>query len=345
MANKILAIGLLSFMLAGASCNSSSAQKTAQVSAISMTVDSMPQIKNLQDIRIVDDKLYLTYDYIGGYGHQLFCCYTIDYTNNHLSFDKEYFQKDPIFVPITFWDDKGNLLVAERDNPYIYTVVNDSLHKTPNALISEKAHTPYKMVMEAKQAFYKAKNEYYFIGRQALSGIQAVYHSDNKDDELIVRETQRIVFDERYPSWIVNYGVFTYNYFKNCGAYAYQMFPAIQIYNFTDTTHITISTETESFNPNTLSDADVWEMNPVQYKYITSTAQYIYALYWGMMAGDMNDKHNNGTAITKILKYDWEGKLRHVYLVNKGLQGIAVTSDNHEVIGYDGKEFLLIHLE
>ena len=235
MKNLTYATCLVLFMLSVVSCGNTTAQSVSRVSSTPFVVDSTLQIKNIQDLRIIEHSLYLTYDYVGGYGHQMLCSYDIDYNNTLLKFRKTFFREEnnyySIFAPVSFWDNNGNMYVVERDQPYINIISNDTILRTSKALMSNNARTPYEMVLEAKQAFYKSPDEYYFIGRQPMSGIQAIYHSDNHNSQPIVTEIRKLIFDERYPSWILNHGKFSYNHKKKMGVYAFQMFPAIQIYD------------------------------------------------------------------------------------------------------------------
>ena len=87
------------------------------------------------------------------------------------------------------------------------------------------------------------------------------------------------------------------------------MFPAIQIYDFINSLDKTVIVAIESFDYTTISEADVWEANPIQFKDISTTDNYIYALYWGLKASDMDKKHSDGTAETKVVKCDWQGNI------------------------------------
>ena len=175
MKNLTYATCLVLFMLSVVSCGNTTAQSVSRVSSTPFVVDSTLQIKNIQDLRIIEHSLYLTYDYVGGYGHQMLCSYDIDYNNTLLKFRKTFFREEnnyySIFAPVSFWDNNGNMYVVERDQPYINIISNDTILRTSKALMSNNARTPYEMVLEAKQAFYKSPDEYYFIGRQPMSGI------------------------------------------------------------------------------------------------------------------------------------------------------------------------------
>lgn len=330
------------------SCGDTMAQSVSRVSSTPFVVDSTLQIKNIQDLRIIEHSLYLTYDYVGGYGHQMLCAYDIDYDNTRLEFCKTFFREEnnyySIFTPVSFWDDNGNMYVVERDQPNINIVSNDAILRTSKALISNNAQTPYEMVMEAKQVFYKSPDEYYFIGRQPMLGIQAIYHSDNHGSQPVVTEIRKLIFDERYPSWILNHGKFSYNYKNKLGVYAFQMFPAIRIYDFVDNHDKNVVVATKSFDHTTISDADIWEANPIQFKDISTTDNYIYALYWGLKASDMDAMHSCGTAETKVVKLDWKGNILETYVIDKRLQAFCVSGDDERIVAYDGEDFLLINL-
>lgn len=81
MKNLTYATCLVLFMLSVVSCGNTTAQSVSRVSSTPFVVDSTLQIKNIQDLRIIEHSLYLTYDYVGGYGHQMLCSYDIDYNN------------------------------------------------------------------------------------------------------------------------------------------------------------------------------------------------------------------------------------------------------------------------
>lgn len=66
------------------------------------------------------------------------------------------------------------------------------------------------------------------------------------------------------------------------GAFAYQLFPAIEFFNFSNGTTNLFKKGLNTFNPKTISEGDIWESNPIHFKYITSNEKYVYCLYWGL---------------------------------------------------------------
>ena len=64
MKNLTYATCLVLFMLSVVSCGNTTAQSVSRVSSTPFVVDSTLQIKNIQDLRIIEHSLYLTYDYV-----------------------------------------------------------------------------------------------------------------------------------------------------------------------------------------------------------------------------------------------------------------------------------------
>lgn len=65
------------------------------------------------------------------------------------------------------------------------------------------------------------------------------------------------------------------------GVYAFQMFPAIQIYDFINSLDKTVIVAIESFDYTTISEADVWEANPTNLKILAQPIT-IFMLYTGV---------------------------------------------------------------
>lgn len=72
MKNLTYATCLVLFMLSVVSCGNTTAQSVSRVSSTPFVVDSTLQIKNIQDLRIIEHSLYLTYDYVGVTGIKCF---------------------------------------------------------------------------------------------------------------------------------------------------------------------------------------------------------------------------------------------------------------------------------
>ncbi len=332
---RTVALKLLIFILLLCSC--SVAKKSIELSSKEFSADSTLDIKHIDNMKIVGDLLYIQLD-------NVLCSYFIDYESKELKFNNFLFENgthDSLYYMIPFWDNEGNLLMVDRYNMVLFKASADSLQRTSESIISLEAKRAHKII-EARQVFYKAPDEYYFIGNSA-SGTQAIYHSDNRTDSLIVSEIKSIIYDETYPSWSVNYGTFAYNYQNEMGVWAYKMFPAIMIYDFVDKTYKIIEFGEQTFDPSTISKADLWDNNPIHFRSVSATNDYIYALYWGEFYSEMDKKESAGTAESKIIKFDWKGKVKKIYTVNKKIRNFTI-DDNERIIAHDGKEFLLIEL-
>ncbi len=92
-----------------------------------------------------------------------------------------------------------------------------------------------------------------------------------------------------------------------------------------------------TFDPATLDEADFEDMNPLHFVDITTTDDYIYALYWG----HTSRQHQAHDAKSTIYKVDWDGNIVARYPVNSVLKGIAAYNDNI-LIGWTGNNFVKI---
>lgn len=153
---SILCISIV--VLTALGCSASRDIKYISADLQVIEVDSMPDIKILSEIRVLNDQVYLTYESKGGYGQRHIKQYVYDSKSQCLSYDKELFKKDDgfyqLFAPSLFEDDKGVLYSFDRDMPSIYSVSADGIAvPTKNHLITTTAETPYTLVHEARQAF------------------------------------------------------------------------------------------------------------------------------------------------------------------------------------------------
>lgn len=313
-------------------------------------VDSLPDISNVSEIRFYKDDIYITYETREGWGQQFVSRYSIDEEKVAINFEKEYFKKDngyyQVFVPLLFTDAEGALYVSGRDEPAVYHVNSDgSAQANGDNVITNGASAPYEMVMEARQVFHNAPNEYLFIGRQPKDGIQGLYLSHNDAGSVDITEVTRIVYDRAYPSWTVNFGRMTFDSGRGIGAFAFQMFPAVQFIDVTDGTNFNlVLPDTESGELIT-EGADLWEQNAVQFKDITSNSFHIYALYWGMSFAEAESLTKSGKGESRIIRFDWEGNITDIYVLDRCISSIGVSEDDSSIICQDGKDFYCMTVE
>ncbi|MBP3839044.1 MAG: hypothetical protein IKH15_04575 [Bacteroidales bacterium] len=310
-----------------------------------LKVDSLLYIKNIQEIKLLHDELYITYEFPGGYGDQLLKSYSINWETRTMHFTKEYYKRKNgtyVFsVPITFWDENGKQFVTERSHPYIYEVRKDTLRRNGEAIISSKSECPYELVLEVKNPFIFSKGKYFFVGRQEKNGHQAIFSSTTYGDQQKIEELYKIIYDKRYPSWLVNHGMFTYCPSEQKGAFAYQLFPAVDFFNFSDGTTKIFKKGLNTFNPKTINEGDIWESNPIHFKYITSNKKYVYCLYWGLSVQRASQKEKQHTFRAEILILNWDGEIYKTFRTTRKITAMAVSEDGKHLIGYDGKNFLM----
>lgn len=310
-----------------------------------LKVDSLPHIKNIQEIKLLHDELYITYEFPGGYGDQLLKSYSINWKAHTMHFTKEHYKRKNgthVFsVPITFWDEYGNIFVTERNNPYIYEVRKDTLRRKGEAIISSKSECPYELVLEVKYPFIQSEGKYIFVGRQQKNGYQAIFSSTTQANKQKIEELYKIIYDKRFPSWFVNHGMFTYCPSEQKGAFAYQLFPAINFFNFSNGTTKQFKKGLNTFNPKTISEGDIWESNPIHFKYITSNEKYVYCLYWGFSTQRAQQKYRQHKFQAEIVILNWDGEIYKTLRTTRKITAMAVSEDGKYIIGFDGKNFLI----
>lgn len=348
--NIIFSIAVCCSFIGFMGCSSGKEKQHFQPTVMNLKMDSVPDIKIMTEIRVWDNKVYITYESKGEYGQRHVKQYTYNQSTQTLCYDKEFFKNDDgyyqLFAPSLFDDGEEGLYVYDRDMPSVYSVASNGVAKsTGKHLITTSAKTPYSLVQEARQAFYKSTDEYLFIGREPFGGEQALFLSRNYADSITINEVCKIAYNKDNPSWMINFGKATYNSHKQIVAYAYQLYPVIQFINVNNAKEESFVNleDVEKFNIK-IEGADIWEQNPVQFKDITSNEKYIYALFWGKTFTAVNNDRQLDKGMSKIIKYDWEGNVIATYTINRYLENIGVSNENSCIIGYDGKNICLIEL-
>lgn len=325
-------------------CFNQNGHKVTSAELVRLEVDSLPDIAKISEIRFHKNDIYLTYETRGGWGQQFVSRYGIDPDKMAMVFEKEYFKKDngyyQVFAPLLFTDAEGSLYVSGRDEPSVYHVnSNGCAQSNGDHVITYGASTPHEMVMESRQVFHKAPHEYLFIGRQPKDGVQGLYLSHNETGCVDITEVAGIVYDQSHPSWTVNFGRMTYNHSSGVGAFAFQMFPAVQYIDVSNGTIFNaVIPETEPVQVVT-EGADIWEQNPVQFKDITSNSRYVYALYWGTSFAEAQARNTSGSGESRIIRFDWDGNITAVYTIDRYVSSIGVSEDDSYLVCHDGKDF------
>ena len=248
-----------------------------------------------------------------------------------------------MFIPSLFQDNQDSLYVFDKTIPSVCSVTPEGLAMPIGKhLITTSSKVPYAIVQEARQAFYKSPDAYYFIGREPKDGKQALFLSRNSEDSIRIEEVHRFVLDNTHSSWMVSFGKAACQPKRQIIAYAYHLFPAMQFIDLNSRKCRTLCLE--KTNPTALKTdvADIWEQNTVYYHDITSSDKFIYVLYWGKTNEDMHHNKSNGTATSLIIKYNWNGDMVATYTFNGCLYRIGVSSEDAHLIGYDGTSLCVI---
>lgn len=313
-----------------------------------LKADKLPTIKNIQKMELLNNELYITYEYPGSFGDQILQSYHINWDTQCMLFTKEYYKrKNGTYIfstPTTFWDMQGNMFVTDRNSPYVYEVRKDTLVRNGDAILSSRSNCPYQLILEIKHPYMQSKGNYIFVGRQAKNGFQAVFRSINQNGKQHVEELHRLIFDKRYPAWIVNHGMFAYSPTKQKGVFAYMMFPAVEFLDFNHGTSILFKKGANTFNPRTMREGDIWESNPIHFKSLTTNELYVYCLYWGKAPQQTQPKRKHPALNAEIVMLNWKGTVYKVLKTTRNITEIAVSEDGKYLIGFNGRDFFMATL-
>ena len=139
-------------------------------------------------------------------------------------------------------------------------------------------------------------------------------------------------------AWMPNAGEMAYSDKYDRLAFAYRLHPIIEIFGLDGKIIKSVRVGDDTFDVKTLCEADFEDLNTLHTVDITYTPDFIYAIYWGYKFKDSKTK------TPTILKLDWKGNIIDRYFnIPYPLYRIAALDDNR-LIGWNGKEFILIQL-
>jgi len=149
---------------------------------------------------------------------------------------------------------------------------------------------------------------------------------------------RQISISHELQTWMPNAGEMVYSAKHNRLAFAYKLHPVVDIFDTDGKIIKSVKIGEDTFDPNTLEEADFEVLNIMHTVDVTATPDYIYALNW---ACNYSDAANFAPTIYKI---DWNGKVIDRYFnLPYPLYRIAALDDTR-LIGWNGKEFILIQL-
>ena len=299
----------------------------------------LPNIRHIIDMKVLDDTLFFVYESEEGFGQRILRRATFDKQNHRLVIGSEIGKRDGgyyvSYMPYPFVGTDGKMRVVSQDDGAIYNLVHDSvLVRTKMNLFSAKV--PMPMSQYAQDVFSTSPNKYFFIGREPKGGSQYILSADMTVAKMDT--IRRISVSPTLTAWMPNEGKMVYSGKYNRMAFAYRLYPIVEIFDMYGTLVKSVRIGKNTFNPETLNEADFEELNTLHTVDVAYTPDYIYALHWSCKYDEIQ------TASPTIYKIDWSGKIVNQYVCESTfLHGIAALNDSH-LIGWVGTEFIILIL-
>ena len=125
--------------------------------------------------------------------------------------------------------------------------------------------------------------------------------------------------------------------------HCFYIYPAVQYVSLDERKSYIVKLAEPNWKTIKPLSADVWAINLMQVKDVTSSETYVYALWWNKTQQSMTLLHKQNKASCKLVVLDWTGNIKNTYVVPKYMSNIVALSDG-KLIGSDGKKFWLITL-
>ncbi len=334
---KILQIMALSLCLSGCA----NAQSSAVTEKLEITGEPLPAIRHITDMKVSGDTLLFVFECEDGYGQRLLRRAIIDNSDNTIKISPDMGKRGDgyyaSYMPYPFISDNGAIHVVGQDDCEIFTVENDTAFvRTRHYLMDGNSTVPFPLSQYVQDVYMTGPNKYVFIGREPNGGRQYAMTADLTTSK--IDTIRQINISPELQTWMPNAGEMVYSDKHNRLAFAYKLHPVIEIFDPDGKTIKSVKIGEDTFDPKTLEEADFEVMNSLHTVDLTYTSDYIYALHWGCGYSDA-DKY-----APTIYKIDWNGNIIDRYFnIPYPLYRIASLDDNR-LIGWNGKEFILIQL-
>lgn len=329
---------VLSFIiLLLASCSANAHVTVTQ--PLTLTGDSLPPIQHITDMKAVADTLWFVYETEDGFGQRFLRKAAIEQDDNTLDVGPVLGKKSDgyymAYMPYPVYGLDGNMQVVNQEDGEIFNCVNDSiLIRSKNYILSDNSAVPFPLSQYVQDISSVDSDKYVFIGREPNGGEQFAMKANVATAE--IDSIRKVQLSPELTSWMPNAGELAYSKKYDRLAFAYRLHPIIEIFGMDGKLMRKVRIGQDTFNPETLDEADFEELNPIQFIDISVTPEYIYALHWNFKYTDAED-----TAPT-IFKIDWDGNIvDRLFNVPTPLYKIAVGNDN-SIIGWNGQEFIHI---
>ncbi len=240
-------------------------------------------------------------------------------------------------MPYPFISDNGAIRVIGQDDCEIFSVENDTaLVRTRQYLMDSNSTVPFPISQYVQDVYMTGPDKYVFIGREPNGGRQYAMTADLGTSK--IDTIRQINISPLLQTWMPNAGEMVYSDKYNRLAFAYKLHPVVEIFDTNGNIIKSIKIGEDTFDTNTLDEADFETINILHTVDVTCTPDYIYALHWGCKYSDVE---NYAPTIYKI---DWNGNIVDRYFtIPYPLYRIAAIDDSR-LIGYNGKEFVTIKL-
>lgn len=329
-------IALTLFMLGCANARSSSTP--IKFDAVG---ESLPAIRHINDMKMSGDTLLFVYEGEDGYGQRLLRRAVVDIKSHTLRVSTDMGKREDgyfvSYMPYPFIANDGSVCVISQNDCELYTLENDTTFvRTKHYLLSGDSKAPFPLSQFVQDVFMTDPDKYVFIGREPNGGRQYAMEADLVSCK--IDTIRQINISSELQTWMPNAGEMVYSGKFNRLAFAYKLHPYIEIFDTNGELINSVRMGDDTFNPKTLDEADFDELNSLHIVDVTYSPDYIYVLYWGFRYADsMQSKPT-------IIKLDWDGNVVARYSdLACPLYRIAAKDDS-TLIGWNGKEFVLLTL-
>lgn len=325
------------FMLLLASC-SANAHVIAN-KPLNLIGDSLSPIRHITEMKAVGDTLWFVYETEDGFGQRFLRKAIIDKENNTFDVGPVIGKKSDGYVmtymPYPVYGVDGKMLIVNQEDGEIFNCVNDSvLTCTKKYILNSNSTVPFPLSQYVQDISSVDSDNYVFVGREPNGGEQFATKAHVATAE--IDSIRKIQLSSELTTWLPNAGELAYSKKYDRLAFAYRLHPIIDIFGMDGKLIRQVRIGQDTFNRETLEEADFEELNPIHIVDIAVTSNNIYALHWNFKYTDAKD-----TAPT-IFKIDWDGKIvDRLFNVPVPLYKIAV-SDDDSIIGWNGKDFVFI---
>lgn len=315
------------------------AQSAIDTVRLDCTGQPLPKIQHVIEMKVLADTLFFVYETEGSFGQRVLRRATIDRQNHRLIVGPEIGKRDDgyyvSYMPYPFVGVDGKMRVITQDDGGIYSLEHDSaLVRTKKYLFNAKV--PLEISEYAQDVFSTSPNKYVFIGREPKGGSQYVLSADM--DSARIDTVCKICVSPTLTAWMPNEGKMIYSGKYNRMAFAYRLHPIVEIFDTYGKLVKSVRIGEDTFNPETLNEADFEELNTLHTVDVAYTPNYMYALHWSCKYDEIQ------TASPTIYKIDWNGKVVNRYVCGfTPLYSVAALNDS-QLIGWTGTEFIMLIL-